>query len=252
MPQKAMFRTPTPSENDFLEVMKVSVWWTMRHLQMLFTGQAHRRHRRTETLLRRLAKKGKLRAVRYGRKLIYSVPRRSKGTKEDEFAGFSKVAHGLAVTECLVRFYLSNPDGTMVAERYFFKLGAVPEWGIIYPHGTMLLFEFSTRDNFLFTGKMIGKLAAYRRHLEGFERAFNSQPAVVFVIDIKREVLQRFIESRLRDAGPYFFTDYETFLKVPIGKALYEPIYIWSYDGKPYPLSKDVQPEDSQSNTVSR
>ena len=39
-------------------------------------------------------------------------------------------------------------------------------------------------------------------------------------------------------SDPFFFTDYETFLKVPIARQLYEPIYFWS-DGKVYPLSEN-------------
>ncbi len=233
-----MSAPPTPSEDYYLEVMLVSVWWMMRHLQILFTGQTHTRHRRTETVLRRLTKKGKLRAVQYGKKLIYAVPRRSKSTKEDEFAGFSKVAHGLAVTECLVRFYRSNPDGTLIAEREFTKLGAVPEWGILYPHGTLLLIEFSTKHDFLFSGKMLGKLAAYQRNLEHIESKFQAKASVVFVVDVRREILERYLASRLMKEGPFFFTDYKTFLNVRIGEALFEPIYIWTANGKAYPLTK--------------
>lgn len=219
-------------------------WATKRHYQLWFTGQTRTRHRRTESALRRLTQSGRLRAVYYGKKLIYSLPRKSKGSRTDEFSGLSKVVHGLACTECLVRFIRSKMDGTVIAERYFSTLGIVPEWGIVYSSGSMLLFEFCTRNNFLFSGKLIGKVSAYRKNLERVENRFNAKAIVVFVVDVKREILDRFVKSRITDEGPYFFTDYETFLTVPLGRALYEAIYTWSFDGQLHPLSRNVQPEN--------
>src|SRR5512141_2425552 len=102
--EKPMTKPAIPL-NAYLDAASVFHWATKRHYQLWFTGQARTRHRRTESVLRRLTQSGKLRAVYYGKKLIYAVPRRSKGTKNDEFAGLSKVVHGLACTECLVRFY---------------------------------------------------------------------------------------------------------------------------------------------------
>ncbi len=229
--------------DSYLEAASVFPWATMRHYMLWFTGQTRTRHRRTETVLRRLVMAGKLRAVHYGKQLAYSAPRKSRGTKADEFAGLSKVVHGLACTECLVRFYRSRTDGTVIAERFFSGLGAVPEWGILYPNATMLLFEFCTKDNFLFSGNIPGKMAAYRKSLETMEEHFGARAVVVFVVDVRRDVLGRYVTSRVRDEGPYFFADYDTFLKVPIGQALYEPIYLWSLDGRPYPLSNHVQLE---------
>ncbi len=233
----------------YMEAAGVFHWATKRHYQLWFTGQVHTRHRRTENVLRRLVRSGRLRAVHYGKPLAYALPRRSKRTKRDEFAGLSKLAHGIACTECLVRFYRSRMDGTAIAEHCFSTLGAVPEWGIMYPNGMMLLLEFCTRDNFLFSGNVVGKMAAYRRNLDRIGEGFGAKPLVVFVVDVRRDLLHRYVRARLQDAGPYFFVDYESFLKVPIGRALQEPIYMWSFDGKPYPLSKEyVQLEDHQGH----
>ena len=245
---------PTIPIDFYLEAASVFHWATKRHYQLWFTGQARTRHRRTESVLRRLTKSGKLRAVYYGKKLIYSIPRISKGTKNDEFSGLSKVVHGLACTECLVRFFRSRTDGTVIAECYFSGLGAVPEWGIVYPNGNMLLFEFCTKHNFFFSGNVQGKLSAYRQNLEKIEDKFNAKAMVVFVIDVPRITLEKYIISRAYAGSasaegdtfpfnPFFFTDYETFLNVPIGQALYEPIYIWS-DGKNYPLTNNVRSEN--------
>ena len=146
----------------YIEASQVFHWATKRHFQLWFTGEESKRHRRTESVLKRLSKRGKLRSILYGRKMIYAAPKNVKGEVLDEFYGLSKVVHGLACTEGLVRFYRSRMDGVVVAERFFYGCGSVPEWGIIYPEGKMLLFEFSTKHNFLFTGKMKGKLQAYK------------------------------------------------------------------------------------------
>jgi len=84
------------------------------------------------------------------------------------------------------------------------------------------------------------KLEEYRNNLERIEESFSAKAVVVFVVDVKREILDRFVKARVTDPGPYFFSDYETFLKMPIGRALYEPIYTWSFDAKLYPLSRNV------------
>ncbi len=228
----------------YIEASRVFHWATKGHYQLWFTGQTSKRHRRTETVLRRLSKRGKLRAVMYGKKLIYALPRKTKGF--DELAGLGKVVHGLACTECLVRIYRSRMDGVVVAERFFYGLGSVPEWGILYPEGTMLLLEFCTKSNFYFSGNMRSKLQAYQRNLEKIAAKFKAKAIVVFVINIPREVVERYAGGLVTQAGSeehdlskYFFTDYGTFQKVPIGQQLKSPIYFWGFDGKQYPLSQN-------------
>ena len=103
---------------------------------------------------------------------------------------------------------------------------------------------------------MNGKINAYIRNLEKIESKFQAKAMVVFVIDVPRDTVKRYVGSLGREVGsltgvrdggdsfpfnPFFFTDYETFLKVPLGKQLYEPIYFWS-DGKKYPLSENAKP----------
>lgn len=212
-------------------------------------GIAQKRHRQTEIDLQRLSRRKKLRVARYRKKLVYELPRKTK--KFDEFEGMSKIYHGLACTECLIRFYRSRMEGEIIAERFFRGCGSVPEWGIRYPNKTMLLCEFSTKSNFLYTELMNGKLNAYIRNLPMIEEKFQAKAIVVFVIDVPRPTVERFIGTLKREDGsladapadgdrfpllPFFFTDNETFLKVALGKQLYEPIYFWSYDGKSHPL----------------
>lgn len=229
----------------YIGAAQVFHWATKRHFQLWFTGDESKRHRRTETVLRRLSTRGKLRSIFYGKQLIYAAPKNVKGKTSDELYGLSKVAHGLACTEGLVRFYRARTDGTVVAERFFYGCGSVPEWGIVYPEGRMLLFEFCTKSNFLFSGKVKGKLQAYSKNLEKIERKFNAKARVVFVIDIEKEMLERFVNGE-RFAGTtdgplskVFFSDYRSFKKVPIGQQLTAPIYFWN-DGKQYPLRKNV------------
>jgi hypothetical protein len=236
----------------YIEASQVFHWATKRHFQLWFTGQEATRHRRTESVLKRLSKRGKLRTILYGKKLIYAAPKKVKGQILNEFYGLSKVVHGLACTEGLVRFYRSRPDGVVIAERFFYGLGSVPEWGILYPEGKILLFEFCTKSNFLFSGKMKGKLQAYDRNLERIEQKFNAKAIVVFTLDIPKTLVERFVVGERRAGSvadalpegghpltPVFFTDYETFKKVPIGEQLNAPIYFW-HDGKQYPLRQNV------------
>lgn len=256
--------------NRYLEAAQVFHWATKEHFILWFTGSL-KRHRRTESVLHKLVQKDKLRCVRFGKRLIYTVPRRTKGKaptvfeeksayaageSENAIAGKNKIVHGLACTEGLVRFWRSRMDGEIIAERFFYGLGAVPEWGIRYPKGKMLLFEFCTESNFYFSGNMKGKLEAYGKHLETIENKFASQALVLFVIDVERDKVERFVGSLERAAGsaggvppplhegdtfpfdPFFFTDYGTFLQVSFGHQLSAPIYFWSHDGGSYPLTQ--------------
>jgi hypothetical protein len=133
----------------YLEAAQVFHWATIEHFILWFSG-VRMRHRRTECVLRKLVQKGKLRSVRFGKRLVYTVPRRSKGRKpvitkekatyepgknEKAIAGRNKIVHGLACTEALVRFWRSDMTGEIIAERFFYGSGAVPEWGIRYANG---------------------------------------------------------------------------------------------------------------------
>ena len=241
----------------YLDVAQVFHWAKREDFILWFTGGTSR-HRRTESVLNKLVKRKKLRAVRYGKRLIYSIPRRVRGKMFDELSGLSKVFHGLACTECLVRFYRSRTDGEVIAERFFYGLGSVPEWGIRYPNGKIILFEFSTKSNFLYTNMMNGKISAYKRNIGKIEEKFQAKAIVVFVLDVDRGVVERYAGSLGSRAGsvadegvsafpdggyspllPLFFTDYQTFLNIPIGEALITPIYFWAIDGKAHQLSNE-------------
>ncbi len=223
---------------------------------MLLTG-SNRRNTRTEVVLLRLSRRKKLKAIKYGKKLVYVSPQKAKGKNLDEVEIYPKIAHGLACTEGIVRFWRARTEGEMVPERLFYGCGIVPEWGIRYPDKKMLLFEFSTKSNFQFSGLMNGKLNAYRRNLENIEQKFQAKAIVVFVLDVPRITVERYVGTLKRDVDsvadgdlvgssggdtsfpldPFYFVDNETFLKVPIGDQLTAPIYFWM-NGKEYPLTQ--------------
>jgi len=185
-------------------------------------------------MLPRLVKRGDLRAVRYGHRLVYSVPRRTKGRK------LPSIEHGLGCTEGLVRFHRARPDGLIIPERFFRGFGIVPEWGILFPEERLLLFEFSTADNFYRCGLLKNKIIGYRQHLEKIESKFKGQGLVLFVVDIPQAVLRRFVAKVVPTEEPFYFTDYERFKQVPIGDQLKAPIYMWGDDGKHYPLTEEL------------
>src|SRR5215216_1438554 len=107
----------------------------------------------------------------------------------------SKIYHGLACTECLVRIYRSATEGEIIAERYFRGCGSVPEVAIRFPNGTMLLLEFSTKSNFLYSELMNGKINAYIRNLPDIEQKFGAKAIVLFVLDVPRETVKKYVES---------------------------------------------------------
>ena len=178
-------------------------------------------------MLPRLVREGRLRAVRYGKMLVYAVPRVSKGKYHIE--------HGLACTEGLVRFWRSDMQGVVVPERHFRGLGSVPEWGIMY-NNSILLYEYCSADQFSRGRTVEGKVRNYDENLHAIEQKFGKTGVVVFVIDAPRATVERWV-ARVKPSEPYFFTDYEAFTQVPIGQQLSAEIYFWE-DGKVYPLRK--------------
>ena len=202
---------------------------TADHYKQVLTGSTER-HKRTEVMLPRLVREGKLRTFKHGRVLVYAVPRYTQG--QNIF-----VEHGLACTEGLVRFWRSDMSGVIIPERFFRGLGSIPEWGIIYPNNRMILFEFCSSDNFHRARLIEGKVKKYLRNLPDIENKFKAETVVVFVADVKRADVERLV-ARINPTGPFFFTDYEAFLQVPNGQQLTAAIYIWGENGNLYPLRK--------------
>jgi len=156
-------------QSDYLTAAQVFHWATKIHYVVWFTG-VNRRHKRTEVMLPYLVSKGKLRVCKHRKEFAYSAPRKSR--KHDERLCYPFIDHGLACTEGLVRFWRSNMMAEIISEKFFRGCGIVPEWGLRYPGGKLLLYEHSTRNNFEHSGMVLGKITHYRQYLEGIEKKF--------------------------------------------------------------------------------
>lgn len=236
---KAGMKALTPLQKEYLEVASIFHWATRDHFVIWFTGEPGR-HKRTERVLPALVKKGKLGAIRFGRKLIYAIPEFVK--IQPPFGTFPiHPVHGLGCTEGLVRMIRSRNDCEIVPERFFrkAKLGSVPEWGVLYPEGKMLLYEFSTESNFYLRGNIKRKITRYRKSLSKINDLFIAESIVLFVLDVPRWDIKQFIEQIKPVGESFFFTDYQNFKEVPLGEQTRAPIYIWGEDGNYYSLKGD-------------
>jgi len=183
----------TISKYIYLGIAQKFHWATKEHFILWLIGEL-KRHRRTETMLPRLVKKGKLIARNFGRRMIYTVPRR----KNDKH-----IEHGLACTEGLVRFYLSK-KGEVIPEHKLRNQGnrVVPEWGIKY-EGKILLYEHCTYDNFR-RGKVKAKVSMYRSFLPNIESQFNARANVLFVIDANRRKVDGLVQENMPIGYKFF------------------------------------------------
>lgn len=225
------------SQKKYLTAAQLFDWATKDQYKLWFTGSTGR-HRRTEVILPRLVAQKKLIEFAYGKRKVYTVPR--KELREDHYLF---IDHGLGCTEGLIRFFWAQMNGEIVQERYFAGCGVYPEWGIRYPNGKMLLFEFSTKSDFQTTNKIVNKLATYRNSIPKINQKFGTSSMLVFVLDIEREKVERFVEKEKPMRLPVFFTDYKTFREVPIRKQMTSSIYFWGGDGRICPLRHEHKPE---------
>ncbi|MDQ7850486.1 MAG: hypothetical protein RB148_09455 [Armatimonadota bacterium] len=223
----------TPSEQDYIRVSQVFHWAQARHFIEFFQVETSKggRHKKTEKVLPRLVRKKELIAVRYKHKLVYSSPKRASEQP--------KIAHGLAVTEALVRLWTARREGEIFAERDFKGLGSVPEFGIRYGNGRMIVVELSTADNGRRVGLLRRKTARYQESLAQIEERFGATCLVLFIMDTPRAKVERFVAETPDTGDPFYFTDWQAFLNVPSGKQLVAPIYIWGEDGQCYRLVEE-------------
>lgn len=200
-----------------------------------------------ETLLPKFEREEKLLVDWHKGEKVYSMPRKKKVMPVS-------IDHEIACAEIHIRLWRCRMgEGEIFPERSFRGFGIVPEGGIRYSQerNSMLIFEYCTRSNFAHGGVMKSKLTRYARHLPDIEAKVKRNITVLFVIDIDREKVRDFVarmksildEPVISDiAGdpryPFFFTDYQTFKTVPVGKALSTGIYFWQ-DGKEWRLGDD-------------
>jgi hypothetical protein len=208
-----------------MDFMEVAHWASKRQIEIGVRGYATRRYTTLERFLKRREKNHKLRVTwmrdtKHGTIKVYAKPRK---TKNFDPYNFEDLYHGYCTTECLIRF-MTTQEGVTIEERAFKGYGRVPEFGIQYENGTLLLCEFSTKHDTHYSGKIRGKLGGYDECLDRIDEDFNARAGVVFILDVPRQEVEDRLK-RWQPDGPYWFTDYETFLKVPMGQALIAPIY---------------------------
>ena len=109
-----------------LDLADLLLWFTRKDLVEFLTGSRERRVKFVEYQLPRLAKDKKLFRIKRDGNYKYS-----KRTKRGDYT--ADMYHGLLCTKALLKFKKSI-DGEFVPESFFRKkrLGAVPEWGLIY------------------------------------------------------------------------------------------------------------------------
>ena len=228
-------RKLTNLQEKYVEVARVFHWAYMKHYVLMFTGKDER-NKQTERVLPALTRSRNLVAIKYGKPLIYAIPQFLSIVPGSDAYYPLNPYHGLWCTEGLVRFVRADTDCELYPENYFKsnRFGVVPEWGIKYEKGTVLLFEFSTASNFYLRGNVQGKITRYTKYMQKFKDKMGHEPIVVFVLDIPRAEVVEFVKNS-NPEYQFFFTDAHTFKTVPIGGQLTEPIYFWC-NGKEYPL----------------
>jgi hypothetical protein len=172
--------------------------------------------------------KGALTAVRYGHKLVYTAGSQKANNTAD-------IEHGLMCTKSLLRFKAAR-EGKFISENFFraLNLGSVPEWGVIYDD-ILLLFEYSTADNFRRTLLMKKKVNSYQKTIPKLEAYFRKKVVVLFVFEAEHHRVKRFVEKYAKDRQ-FYFCDLASFQNAAIGEQLTTPIYLWQ-DGHRYPLT---------------
>jgi hypothetical protein len=218
-----MARHPAITQDEYLKWLQfIGNWATKEHCVLLINGNSKRIHS-AEVVLPRLVSKGKLKRVKYHRQWVFSVPRVSKSFNDE-----LQIEHGLGCTEGLVRFWVSDRSGELIPERKFKGFNIRPEWAIKYPKGTILLYEFCTRDNSKRLNVLKSKILRYQAIMK-------KDYTILFVMDLPRESVEEIV-SKIIPVGPFMFTDYETFKSIPIGEQFTTPIYIWGEDNQVHPL----------------
>lgn len=217
-----------PAQHKILEMADVLHWWSYKDACFWFTGSEKQRVKFLEKNLPKLVEGGELKLVKRGNKHFYS-----------SWSQPAHLRHGLICSKSFLRIYAADKSGEAIGENAFRqqKFGVVPEWAIVYPNNTMLLFEYCTADNAGRNGLVVKKVNFYKKYLNRIEAHFHTKAIVVLVLDTIDA-----LKHATNNIGASFayFVDLKTFAKVKIGDHLKAPIYIWGGDGKKYPLKNDA------------
>jgi hypothetical protein len=258
-------RHPTITENDVLKAIRMMRWVSRSTLEMYFGGN-EKRIKALEVMLPAMERDRRLFSERQAGEKIYWIARRDNVKP-------TSIEHEAACADILVMLWRCRMgEGEIVPERAFRGFGIVPEAGIRYSEErkTMLIFEYCTQSNFTHGGVMKSKITRYIKYFPEMEARFGRQITVLFVLDIERSEVRKFVQrmgsffgdnymgydgTGEREDGsaggfaassggdrfpfdPFFFTDYQTFKSVPVGQALTAKIYFWN-DGKEWRLTEN-------------
>uniref|UniRef100_A0A7V3KNJ6 Uncharacterized protein n=1 Tax=candidate division WOR-3 bacterium TaxID=2052148 RepID=A0A7V3KNJ6_UNCW3 len=243
-----MRRHSVITERNVLGAVKMFRWVTRESLELYFGGAA-KRIKGLEVILPKLEQAGKLSVELLRGVKVYSKPRKKKVIPVS-------LEHEAVCSEILIRLWRCRMEESEIfLERAFRGFGIVPEGGLRYSEerNSMLIFEYCTGSNFNHGGVMKSKITRYRKYLPDIEDKVKRNVSVLFVIDIGHNRVKEFVrrmqplldEPIISDLTsepryPFFFTDYQTFKSVPVGKALSAEIYFW-HDGKEWRLTNDAQ-----------
>jgi hypothetical protein len=101
----------TTTQKEYLTAANLFLWAYAQDFTAWFTGQ-WKRWKRTEYNLPQMVDKGALKAVKYGKKYVYTLPGKRANYSAD-------IEHGLASTNALLRFkLLADSDGEFISEGY--------------------------------------------------------------------------------------------------------------------------------------
>ncbi len=216
----------TVFQDEIIETVELLMCAYTRYIVVWFTAE-DRRCKRIEYNLPKIVQKGGLRVFQDGQKHVYTLSsNRTQNT--------AKMEHGLVCAECLIRFKLAK-EGEFISEMFFRQKGfcPIPEWAVIYGN-TLLLFEYSTADNFRRTKLMKAKVHQYQNNFRRFEEHFGAMTLALFVFNAPRYKVWNFAKEQGVEAS--YFVDLATFMSIEAGAQLTAPIYFWGGDGQSYPL----------------
>lgn len=141
--------------------------------------------------------------------------------------------HGIVCTRALLRFWGADRDCELIGENEFrkHKFGVVPEWGILYPNGSLLLCEYCTADNVGRNGLVPKKVNFYIRFTKSIQSHFNARVVVVFILE-SRDAMKT--ATQCEATSFIYFVERDKFFSVNPNDQITAPVY-W-LDGKEYPL----------------
>lgn len=208
--------------DEMLVKMASVLSWFSRGVVVMWLTGSEGRLGWVEYWLPRLVREGRLQTRIFGKEILYARRRQTN----------LNLAHELACSDILTRFYISDRSGEILTLRYFKKqagLGIVPDGGLVYSPW-VLLWEYSTKNN-------CERLQVLRWKVGRYIRLAQARPnyQVVLVLDVTAEQVSQII-TKLTPHEAIFYVDYQTFRSVPLGQQLIAPIYVNGSNGQTYPL----------------